>query len=85
MVRYTDGQQIGKKRFDGYLYAARHAMNARPLNQIVKKYQFSWHTLVNSGRGGKRKIRAARCARYDRCELHFEKGTEETPSGSDGK
>ena len=73
VVRYTDGKHIGIKRHDGYLYAARHAMNAKPLNQILNKYQFSWHTFVKHGRGGK-KLGAGRQARYDRCENLFPEG-----------
>ena len=71
------GEMIGTKRFDGYLQAARHAINAKPLNTITNTYQFSWPTQKSNGHHGGHKISKGRRERYDRIAKAFETPEEE--------
>ena len=42
IVRNYDGTHIGVKCFDCIIDAAKWAVNYKPLNSIMNKYQFSW-------------------------------------------
>ena len=44
------GGHIGEKRFDAIVQAAKLAMNKKPLNEVLKTFQFSWP--ARGGRGG---------------------------------
>ena len=59
VTRYTDGQQIKEKRFDGLLEAAKNAINSKPFNTVTQKYHFAWPT-VKTKMGGGRKARYLR-------------------------
>ena len=61
VVRETDGVHIGNDRFDTMIQAARTAVNVRPLNKRINKFQFSWPVRgASSHRAGQRRTRYER-------------------------
>ena len=65
VIRNTNGVHIGDKRFDALIQSAKLAMNKRPMNEVIKKFQFSWPT-----RGGG--SFAKRGKRYQKVEHRYQ-------------
>ena len=74
VVRKTDGAHLGANRFDGYLQAAKHAMNAKPYNKYMGGYCFSWPA---------RKGTKGRQMRYQRVDTNFGENSQEVTTGNE--
>ena len=74
VVRNYDGEHIGPARFDCIIDAAKSAINQRPFNSIMQKFQFSWprNRRGRGGRGG-----------YNNSRLRTASEASETPSVAD--
>ena len=82
IIRTTDGTHLNAGRFDAMIQAAKQAVNLKPLNTVLDKYQFSWPS--RGARGGMHGVKSGtRKHLYNRVEEKYAISAEESDTGSE--